>query len=339
MAIGKMDKRKPARKAGGRELIITRILDAPRESVWKAWTEPEAVKQWWGPKNFTAPHISIDLRVGGRFVFCMRGAGLDGVVKDYWNAGEHRKIVPLKKLVTTLSFADEQGRPVPASYYGMPGKWPKEILVTVTFESSKSEKTKLTVREAGVPREVAELARLGWEQQLDKLADALVIMSGRTRITAEPGKQEIVIRRIYDAPRALVFRAYTDPKLIPQWWGPRRFATIVDKLDARPGGRWRILNRDADGNEYAFRGVYHEVAAPERIIATFEFEGVPGHVSLETLTLEESGGRTMLIDTSVFQSVADRDGMLQGGMEEGAAETMDRLAELLMKSGAERKAA
>ena len=139
------------------------------------------------------------------------------------------------------------------------------------------------------------------------------------------------MRRIYDAPRELVFKAYIDRLLIPQWWGPRRYATIVDKLDAKPGGLWRFLNREGDGTEYAFHGVYHEVAAPKRLVATFEFEGAPGHVSLETLTLEEIGGRTLLTNVSVFQSVADRDAMLQGGMEEGASETMDRLADLLAK--------
>jgi uncharacterized protein YndB with AHSA1/START domain len=319
--------------------VITRVLDAPREMVWKAWTDPDTVKHWWGPKDFTAPHISIDLRVGGRFVYCMRGAGLDGAVKDYWNTGEHKEIVPMKKIVTTMSFADEKGRAVPASYYGLPGKWPKEVLVTAAFADIKGGKTKLTVQETGVPREVAELSRLGWEQQLDKFADALVLIAGRTRITADPGKQELVMRRIYDAPRALVFKAYIDRLLIPQWWGPRRYATIVDKLDAKPGGLWRFLNREDDGTEYAFHGVYHEVAAPERLVATFEFEGAPGHVSLETLTLEESGGRTLLTNKSVFQSVADRDAMLQGGMEEGASETMDRLADLLAKHEIGKKAA
>ena len=322
-----------------KEAVITRILDAPREKVWKAWTDPEVVKQWWGPKDFTAPHISIDLRVGGRFVYSMRGAGLDGAVKDYWNIGEHREIVPMRRIVTTMSFADEQRKPVPASHYGLPGKWPKEVLVTATFADIKGGKTKLTVRETGVPRQVAGLSRLGWEQQLDKFADALVLMSGRTRIIAEPGKQEIIMKRIYDAPRALLFKAYTDPALIPQWWGPRMYATVVDKLDARPGGLWRFLNRDAGGKEYAFHGVYHEVAAPERIVATFEFEGAPGHVSMETLNLEEIGGRTVLTNTSVFQSVADRDAMLRHGMEEGAVETMDRLAELLAHDVAGRKAA
>jgi uncharacterized protein YndB with AHSA1/START domain len=156
----------------------------------------------------------------------------------------------------------------------------------------------------------------------------------KTNILAEPGKQEIVITREFDAPRELVFKAFTDPTLIPQWWGPRSLSTQVDTMDVRPGGQWRFLNRDAEGNEYAFHGVYHEVRAPERIIDTFEFEGLPetGHVTLETMKLEAlPGGRTKLIAQSVFQSVADRDGMLQSDMEEGVNETYDRLAELLKK--------
>ena len=156
----------------------------------------------------------------------------------------------------------------------------------------------------------------------------------QTTITAEPGKQEIVITREFDAPRELVFKAYSDPKLIPQWWGPRYLATEVDKMDLRPGGQWRFINRDARGNAYAFHGVYHEVLAPERIIDTFEFEGLPetGHVTLETMRLQAlPGGRTRLITQSVYQSVADRDGALQSGMESGIIETYDRLEELLKK--------
>jgi uncharacterized protein YndB with AHSA1/START domain len=155
-----------------------------------------------------------------------------------------------------------------------------------------------------------------------------------TNILAEPGKQEILITREFDAPRELVFKAFTDPELVPQWWGPRRLSTEVDKMDVRPGGQWRFINRDAEGNEYAFHGVYHQVLAPERVIDTFEFEGLPetGHVTLETMKLEElPGGRTRLITQSVFQSVADRDGMLESGMESGVNDTYDRLAELLKK--------
>jgi uncharacterized protein YndB with AHSA1/START domain len=158
--------------------------------------------------------------------------------------------------------------------------------------------------------------------------------NNKTKISAEPGKQEILIMREFDAPREIVFKACTDPTLIPQWWGPRYLSTEVDTMDVRPGGQWRFINRDAEGKAYAFHGVYHEVLAPERIIDTFEFEGLPekGHVTLETMKLEElPGGRTRLTTQSVFQSVADRDGMLQSGMEEGVNDTYDRLAELLKK--------
>src|SRR3989442_15607742 len=122
-----------------------------------------------------------------------------------------------------------------------------------------------------------------------------------TTILAEPGKQEILITREFDAPRELVFKACTDPKLIPQWWGPRHLSTQVDKMDVRPGGEWRFINRDGEGKEYAFHGAYHEALAPERIIDTFEFEGLPerGHVALETRKLEAlPGGRTKLIAQS-----------------------------------------
>jgi uncharacterized protein YndB with AHSA1/START domain len=150
-----------------------------------------------------------------------------------------------------------------------------------------------------------------------------------TRLIAEPGKQEIIITRSFDAPRELVFKAYTDPDLIPYWWRPRIFITIVDKMDVRPGGLWRFVQRDGDGSEYAFNGVYHEITHPKRLVYTFEFEGMPGHVVLETVTFEEQGGWTTVMDQSVFLSVADRDGILYSGMQGGAVETMELLSEFL----------
>jgi uncharacterized protein YndB with AHSA1/START domain len=154
----------------------------------------------------------------------------------------------------------------------------------------------------------------------------------KMNLIAEPGKQEIIMTRLFDAPRELVFKAYTDPNLIPQWWGPKGLTTTVDKMDVSEGGVWRFVQRDAEGNEYAFHGVYHSIVSPERLVYTFEFEGMPGHVLLATVTFEElDDGKTKLTDRSVFQSVEDRDGMLKSGMEEGAAESMDRFAELLAK--------
>ncbi|NEE02623.1 SRPBCC family protein [Phytoactinopolyspora halotolerans] len=152
-----------------------------------------------------------------------------------------------------------------------------------------------------------------------------------TEIIVEPNRQDIIHKHTFDAPRDLVFRAITEPELVPQWWGPRDLSTEVDVMDARTGGRWRFINRDADGNVYAFSGVFHEVTASERVVQTFEFEGMPGHVALETLTLEEADGKTTYVARTLFQSVEDRDGAVQSGMTEGAQDTMDRLSEVIEK--------
>lgn len=158
--------------------------------------------------------------------------------------------------------------------------------------------------------------------------------NNKTEIIAEPGKQELFVIREFDAPRELVFKSFTDPDLYVQWMGPRGLTTTLKKFEPVSGGSWRFIHKDQEGNEFAFHGVNHEILAPERIIFTFEFEGLPekGHVLLETARFEElPGNRTKLTDQSVFQSVEDRDGMMQSGMEEGINDSYERLDELLEK--------
>ncbi len=152
-----------------------------------------------------------------------------------------------------------------------------------------------------------------------------------TTIVAEPGKQETFITREFEAPRELVFKAFTDPKLVSKWLGPRDLKMKIDKYETKNGGNYRYIHADGQGNEYSFRGVFHEVKAPERYIQTFEFEGLPesGHVCLETVTFEAlPGDRTKLTYHTVFQSVADRDAMMQSGMENGVLQSHERLDEL-----------
>jgi uncharacterized protein YndB with AHSA1/START domain len=156
----------------------------------------------------------------------------------------------------------------------------------------------------------------------------------KTNITVEPGKQELFITREFDAPCELVFKAYTDPELYAQWLGPRDLTTRFETFEPVSGGKYRFVQKDKDGNEYAFHGVNHEVTAPERIIGTFEFEGLPetGHVVLETSRFEAlPGNRTRVTAQSVYQSVSDRDGMVQSGMERGVNEGYERLDEILSK--------
>jgi uncharacterized protein YndB with AHSA1/START domain len=153
-------------------------------------------------------------------------------------------------------------------------------------------------------------------------------MSGATTLTT-PSEREIVSERVFEATRERVFAAYTDRELIPQWWGPRRMTTVVDEMDVRPGGQWRFVMHDPSGEEQGFRGVYREVAPPERIVQTFEWEGLPGHVIVETATFEDLGERTKVTTTSLFHTTEERDGMLASGMEGGLTESHERLAELL----------
>jgi uncharacterized protein YndB with AHSA1/START domain len=145
---------------------------------------------------------------------------------------------------------------------------------------------------------------------------------------------ELVIERVFDAPRELVWKATTDPKAIPQWWGPRGFETIVDKMDVRPGGQWRFIHRAPDGSEYGFRGEYREVVPVERIVQTFEFEPMAGHISVESASYEDLGGKTKLSVLVTFDSIYDREGMIDSGMEAGMRETHDRLAEYLAQQTA-----
>ena len=145
-----------------------------------------------------------------------------------------------------------------------------------------------------------------------------------TTFTAEPDSNEATVTAVIDAPREAVYRAYTEIDLFTEWWGPEELTSKVDRFEPTTGGSWRLVHVDPDGNEYGFHGVYHLVS-PERIVNTFEYEGVPGHVCLETVCFEDVDGKTRVTSQSVFQSVADRDGMKDSGMEDFAPVGMAQL--------------
>jgi uncharacterized protein YndB with AHSA1/START domain len=154
---------------GKQEIVITRVFDAPRELVWKTWTDPERFKRWWGPKDYTCPFCRMDLRVGGKYLNCMRSP--EG--QDFWSTGVYKEIVPLERIVYTDSFADAEGNVVPATHYGMSADFPLETLVTVTFEDFEG-KTKMTLKHIGIPAgQMKELAGAGWNESFDKLAESL----------------------------------------------------------------------------------------------------------------------------------------------------------------------
>lgn len=151
------------------ELVITRIFNAPRKLVWKAWTDPKQVMSWWGPKIFTSPSCKIDFRVGGKYLFCMcSDSGPEVWQKGIWSTGVYKEIVPMEKIVFTDCFADEHGNVVAATYYGME-EFPLELEVALTFEEVEGNKTKITLRHTGLPDKIKEECRIGWNESFDKL--------------------------------------------------------------------------------------------------------------------------------------------------------------------------
>ena len=153
----------------------------------------------------------------------------------------------------------------------------------------------------------------------------------KTQIDAPAGVPFLDITREFDAPRDLVFKAYTEPDLLVQWLGPRKYTMTIDEYEPRDGGRWRYVHSDDDGNAWGFHGVFHGDQTPDGMLQTFEFEGAPGHVSLEKLVLEERDGKTVVRNHAVYQSIEARDAMVESGMEEGMNDGFDRLDDLLAR--------
>jgi uncharacterized protein YndB with AHSA1/START domain len=154
-------------------LHIERTFNAPREKVWEAISTPEGIKKWWGPKMFSCPTAEIDLRVGGKYLFCMRGAMGPGMPEqDFWSGGEYTEIVPMEKVVMTDHFATKEGNYINAREIGMPGEWPDEMMITMEL-SDDNGGTKLSITNDGHPAEMTDPATSGWNEQLDKLAAVL----------------------------------------------------------------------------------------------------------------------------------------------------------------------
>ena len=148
------------------EIVINRVFNLPVSVVWLAWTDAEYFKKWWGPRGFTCPSSKMEAKVGGKYLNCMRGP--DG--KEYWSTGVVKELIPERKLVVTDNFSDEKGNIKPASEYGMPGNWPKELLITVYLEEADGA-TKMKLKHQGIPGEMREDCIKGWNESFDKLEE------------------------------------------------------------------------------------------------------------------------------------------------------------------------
>lgn len=286
------------------ELVITRVFDAPRQAVFKAWTDPKQLKEWWGPHRFTNPVCEVDARPGGAIRIDMRGP--DGTL--YPMKGVFREIVAPERLVFATTAFD--------------GKL--EVLNTVTFAEEKGQ-TRMRLRAVVVkssPEVAGALAGMqeGWSQSLEKLQDLL---------PSPTADREISATRVFDAPRELVFSLWTEPKHIERWWGPRGFTTTTQEMDFRPGGVWRHVMHGPDGRDYPNKIVYREIVRPERIVYSQPpFES--------TVTFREENGLTRVSVRMLFASAEVRDKTeKEFGAVEGLQQTLSRLEEEVSKMATE----
>ena len=283
------------------ELVITRLFDAPRELVFECWTEPQHLQHWQGaPRGFTVTSYESDIRPGGFFRICMRSP--EGV--DRWLEGGYREIEKPERLVFTHAWLDANRKPG------------KETLVTITL-AERDGKTELTLRQTGFPSvESRDGHKYGWSSALDVLVDYL-----------PEAARSIVVTRVFDAPRNLVFDAWTDAKHVGNWWGPRGFTTTTHEMDVRPGGVWRLTMHGPDGVDYQNKITYLEVVKPERLV--YDHGGAGARV---TVTFEDQAGKTRLTMRMVFPSAEERDRVVKKhNAIEGANQTLDRFGEQLAK--------
>ena len=305
------------------ELIITRVFDAPRELVFDAWTKAEHLQQWQGaPRGFTTTTEKSDIRPGGGFRICMRSP--EGA--EHRLEGSYREIVRPERLVFTHAWLDASG------------KRSQETMVTVTF-IEHGGKTEMTLRQSGFKSaESRDGHRLGWTSAFDVLGEYLARITGvQNKPTArEAGaagaswskKRELTIERVFDAPRELVFQAWTKPEQIARWWGPRGFTLPICEMEFRAGGKFRFVMRGPDGKDYPFEGAYLEIIEPERIVFQGVIHDEPGHQVWTTVTFGDHEGKTKVTvqQTYSFESDATR------GAPEGWRQTLDRLGEYLARA-------
>ena len=309
------------------DLTITRVFNAPRELVFRAWTDAKHLAEWWGPNGFTNPVCELDPRTGGAIRIHMRAP--NGVV--YPMTGVFQEVSEPERLVFISSALDEKG----SSMF--------DVLNTVTFVSERG-KTAVTlqarvVKVTAVAPQYLQGMQAGWTQSLERLGahlDSVQRDGGRIHLatTSNTADREITTTKVFNAPLDVVWTMWTDPEHVAQWWGPRGFTTTIHDMDVRAGGEWRLVMHGPDGRDYLNRIIFREVLKPERLV----YEHIPEKGSepvrfQTTVTFAEQGAKTEVSVKMLFPSAAAREHVAKTyGAVEGLAQTLARLEEKLAKS-------
>jgi len=316
---------RPAEMDSDCALVIERIFDAPRGLVWRAFTTPEHVARWWGPRGFTTRVEELDLSPGGRTLYVM--VGPDGT--EYPASGVFLEIEPPRRIVSTDEFGD--------GYEAAHPDLPQGMVITYLFDEvgDGGEKTRLTLR---ITHPTAEDRRkheemgvvAGWGSSFDCLDDHLAALAA-----TGDAEREIVVSRRFEAPRERVWRVWTDPVHVSRWWGPRGFTTTTHAWDLSPAGVWRFTMHGPDGTDYENRVVFRQIEPPARLVYDHMGDGETAdvHFKAEVRFVEEAGGTrvTMRMD---FGSPEMRAHVEEFGAVEGGHDTLARFAELLEELGA-----
>lgn len=296
----------------GSELTFTRVFDAPRDLVFKVWTDAKHLSQWWGPRNFTNPVCEADSRPGGAIHIDMRGP--DGTV--YPMGGRFLEIDAPERLVfETTAINDATGTPQ------------LKNLNTVTFAEDNG-KTVITLhvvvlRAENEAKEALKGMEQGWSQSLERLQVLLQNFVGDIPAN-DTADREITATRIFHAPRELVFKLWTDPEHIGKWWGPKGFTNTIFEMDVRAGGHWRHVMHGPDGVDYKNETVYLEVVQPERLV----YEHLSGPAFVATVLFDDLGDKTRVSVQMVFESAEVRRRTVEVfNAVEGLHETLQRLAD------------
>ena len=295
----------------GRELIFKRIFNAPREIIFAAWTDPQHVVQWWGPQGFSTTIQEMDVKPGGVWRLVMHGP--DG--RDYKNRIVFLEVVKPERLV--YKHDPEKGSE------------PVTFETTVTFVD-RGDKTELTMRQLFPSAEILEQvakkygAVEGAKQTLGRLEGHLTTMaSAKNRSFTKVGERDLLIVRIFDAPREIVFKAWSKPEHLSRWFAPDGCTLPTCEMEFRAGGRFRFVMQGPTGEKYPFDGSYVEIVEPSKIVFQGNIHDVPGQDVFTTVTFFEHEGKTKLVvhQTYAMESDATR------GAPMGWTQTLNHLEE------------
>ena len=310
-----------AKEALGPAFEMSRTFDCPRELMFRLWTEPEHLARWFSPKGVEPAKGSMDFRPGGSYHYGMKTP--DG--KIMWGKWTFREIVRPEKVVLVSQFSDEKGG---LTRHPMAPDWPRYMLSTFLFTEAKG-KTTVTISWAPLDASDTELKvfeaaresmKGGWGGTFAQLEEFVPTAK-------DEASRTIGQTRLLDAPRELVWKMFTDPKHVANWWGPNGFTNTIHRMEVRPGGRWDLTMHGPDGTDYKNESTYVEVLAPERLV--FDHHSPKFRA---TIVLEDQGGKTLSRWSMLFASLDEKDLVVKKfKADEGLKQNLEKLADYLRK--------